>query len=90
MAIKVPLVLNAGQIEQLQSADSLSTSLPKSMFEKGWGELLMPADGLTAIHMGGLWEEDVDGNFQPKASPDISVDTFWEVDGSDNLMPRAA
>jgi hypothetical protein len=67
-----------------------ATTLPLSLWEKGWGEVLIPADGLTAIHMGGLWEEDADGNFKPKDSPDASVDEFWEVDGADNLVPKAA
>lgn len=65
-------------------------AITHSLWEKGWGEVLIPADGLTAFHMGGLFEEDADGNFQPKVSPDASIDTFWEVDGADNLIPKAA
>ena len=60
-----------------------------SLFEKGWGDVLIPADGLIFIHLGGLWEEDSDGNLKPKASPDASTDTFFTLNGTDDVQPSA-
>ncbi len=61
----------------------------RSMFEKGWGELLSPADFLTFIHIGGLFEEDSSSNITPKASPDASSDTFFALNAADDLQPSA-
>jgi hypothetical protein len=59
----------------------------RSRFEKGFGEQLMPADGFTSMNLGGLFDEDSLGDLMPSAG--TTIDTFYEVDGSDNLMPMA-
>lgn len=47
---------------------------------------LMPADGLTAIHLGGLLDVDSEGNFIP--SEGTVPDIFLELDASDNIQPN--
>ena len=61
-----------------------------SLWEKGLGEALMPAEGeIPFIYTSGLFEEDADGNFRPKLAPDASIDAFFTLNGTDDIQPSA-
>jgi hypothetical protein len=95
--VTTPITLLHNQMNGLNQGDYLhmtaaqyaaSQLLSPSYFERSSLGDLVPADFISSINMGGLWEEDASYNFIPVASPGALTDKFWELDANDDLIPR--
>ena len=70
--------------KRLAYADELLTL---SKLEQSLGENLMPADGFTSVHLGGLFDSDENGDLMPGVG--TGTDTFCTLDAADDIQPGA-
>lgn len=61
--------------------------LTLSRLEQEYGEYLMPADGFTSVHLGGLFDVDSNGDLMPATGS--GPDTFLSLDVNDDIQPNA-